>query len=222
MSGLREPVRGCVTILVRMALFLVRLAGGKGRGTNTTVATALAVFAVTRASMGHAGENGLWTISLAAEAVHFSANGLWTGAVMVSGWFVLSDARISMFAVHVTDRYLEVMSQAAMLAVVAINGTGIYSAWHRVETTEHLLNTAYGMTLLAKVGLVMAAIALGGYNKFVGLPAASRSSRRLSLVRAVLQFETILCSARFLPQLRSLRNNHRPPFSDAADFSRRS
>lgn len=183
---------GCVTILAMMAVVFVRLAGGTGRSTSAAVAAALAVFAVTRASMGHAGENGLWTVSLAAEAVHFSAIGSWTGAVMVSAWFVLSDARVSMFAVDVTDRYLEMMSQAAMLALVAVIGTGIYSAWHRVGTTEHLLNTAYGMTLLAKVGLVLAAIALGGYNKFVGLPAASRSSRGLSLVRAVLQVETFL------------------------------
>ncbi len=183
---------GCVTILAMAALFLVRLVGGKGGATNAAVAAGMAVFAVTRASMGHAGENGFWTITVAAEAMHFSAIGVWTGAVMVSGWVVLSDSRVSMFPVHFTDRYLELMSQAAMFAVVAIIGTGFYSAWHRVGTTEHLLNTAYGLTLLAKVGLVLAAIALGGYNKFVGLPAASRSPRGLSLVRAVLEVETFL------------------------------
>lgn len=183
---------GCVTILAMTVLLFVRLGGRVGYGTNIAVAALLAAFAVTRASMGHAGEDGFWTVALAAEAVHFSAMGLWTGAVMVSGWFVLSDARVSTFAVHATDRYLDMMSQAALLAVVAIIGTGTYSAWHRVGTTEHLLNTAYGMTLLAKVGLVLAAIALGGYNKFVGLPAASRSPRRINLVRAVLQVETFL------------------------------
>lgn len=183
---------GGVTIFAMSAVFLVRLAGGIGRGTTIAVAAALAVYAVTRASMGHAGEDGFWTITLAAEAVHLSAIGLWTGAVMVSGWFVLSDARVSAFAVHDLDKYLDMMSQAAMLAVVAIIGTGVYSGLHRVGTTEHLLHTAYGMTLLAKVGLVMATLALGGYNKFVGLPAASRSPRGLGLVRAVLQVETFL------------------------------
>ena len=183
---------GCITIIAMLALFLVRLAGGSGRGTTIAVAALLAVYAVTRASMGHAGEDGFWTINLAAEAVHLSAIAVWTGAVMVSGWFVLSAARVSPFAVHAADKYLTMMSEAAMLAVVAIIGTGIYSAWQRVGTTAHLLDTAYGMTLLAKVGLVLAAIALGGYNKFVGLPAASRSPRGLSLVRAVLQVETFL------------------------------
>lgn len=182
---------GCVTIFAMMVLLFVRLAGGVGNGTNSAVAALLAVFAVIRASMGHAGEDGFWTVTLAAEAVHFSAIGLWTGAVVVSGWFVLSDARVSTFAVHATGRYLDRMSQAAMFAVVAIIGTGIYSGWQRVGTSEHLLNTAYGMTLLVKVGLVLVAIALGGFNKFVGLPAASSSPRGISLVRAVLRFETI-------------------------------
>lgn len=183
---------GSVTILAMMVLFFVRLAARVCYGVSIAIAVLLAVFAVTRASMGHAGEDGFWTVALAAEAVHFSAIGLWTGAVMVSGWFVLNRARVGAFAGHGTDGYLAMMSQAAMLAVVGIIGTGIYSAWHRVGTTEHLLHTYYGMTLLAKVGLVIAAIALGGYNKFFGLPAASRSPRGVRLVRAVLRVETFL------------------------------
>ncbi|MDQ2987716.1 MAG: CopD family protein, partial [Pseudomonadota bacterium] len=183
---------GCVTILAMTVLLFVRLAGRVGHGINIAIAALLAIFAVTRASMGHAGEDGFWTVALAVEAVHFSAIGLWTGAVMVSGWFVLNGARVRTFAAHASGRYLAMMSQAAMLAVVGIIGTGVYSAWHRVGTTEHLLHTSYGMTLLAKVGLVMVAIALGGYNKFVGLPAASRSPCGLGLVRAILRVETFL------------------------------
>lgn len=79
-----------------------------------------------------------------------------------------------------------------MLAVVAIAATGIYSAWHRVGSSEHLVHTTYGITLLVKVALVLLAIALGGYNKFLGLPAASRSLRGVTLVRVVLQVETLL------------------------------
>jgi hypothetical protein len=64
------------------------------------------------------------------------------------------------------------------------------------RTSDHLLHTFYGMTLLAKIALVLAAIALGGYNKFIGLPAASRS-HEVWLVRATLQIESFLCSAPF-------------------------
>lgn len=186
---------GAVTVFAMLALLLIRGAGGNGRGADAAAVLALAVFAVTRASMGHAGENGFWTIPLAAEALHLAAIGVWTGAVMVSGWFVLDDARVATFSAQASGTYLERMSQAATLAVAAIAGTGIYSGWQRVETAQHLFNTPYGATLLVKVGLVLAALALGGYNRFAGLPAAARSPHGLDRVRAVLRVETFLLLA---------------------------
>jgi putative copper resistance protein D len=182
----------CITILAMLAVFALRLPSGTSRLRTGAAFAFIAIFAVTRSSMGHAGEDGLWSAALAAEAVHFSAIGVWTGAVMVSGWFVLNASRVAAFNVHMTDRYLDLMSQGAMLAVIAILGTGLYSAWHRVGTSEHLFHSTYGTILLVKIGLVLAAIAMGGYNKFVGLPAASRSSRGLGVVRTVLQAETFL------------------------------
>lgn len=183
---------GCAIVVAMLVLFFVRLTGGVGRSSDIAVVLLLATFSATRASMGHAGEEGFWTIPLAVEAIHFFAIGLWTGAVMVSGRFVLHETRIRTFDTGSIDQYLELMSQAAMLAVVAIVATGIYSAWHRVGSSEHLVHTTYGITLLVKVAMVFLAIVLGGYNKFLGLPAASRSSRGVTLVRVVLQVETLL------------------------------
>lgn len=142
---------------------------------------ALALFAVTRASMGHAGEAGLLSAALAAEAIHYAAAGLWTGAVLVSAWFTLGEARICTAAIGTYDGYLERMSQAAMAAVFAIAATGVYSAWLRIGTVELPQQTFYGMTLLFKVALVLAAVALGGYNKVAGLPAARRAISGLRL-----------------------------------------
>ena len=176
----------CITLLAIAAIFLVRIADARGRASSTAVAGMLLAFALTRASMGHAGANGCWTIPLAADVLHFSAIGLWIGTVMVSAWFVLVDGRATTFCVHATDRYLKQMSQAALLAVVAITATGAYSSWNRVGTFDHLFNTDYGTTLLIKVGLVLVAIFLGAYNKLFGLPAAARSASGLRLVRTIL------------------------------------
>jgi putative copper resistance protein D len=183
---------GCITILAMAILFVVRWGGGTSRASDIAVGLTLATFAVTRASMGHAGEEGFWTTTLAAEAIHFSAIGIWTGAVLVSAWFSLNETRIRASEVGATDRYLNLMSQAAMVAVIGIVITGIYSAWHRVGTSDHLLRTFYGVTLMVKVALVLVAVALGGYNKFVGLPAASRSHYGVGLVRTALQIESFL------------------------------
>lgn len=131
-------------------------------------------------------------MTMAAEAVHFIAIGVWTGAVLVSGWCVLGGPSVQALTLPNIDRYLDAMSRAAMAAVIAIAVTGIYSAWHRVGTTDHLVHTQYGWTLLVKLALVVGAIGLGGYNKYVGLPAAARSLSGVQIVRNVLRVETIL------------------------------
>ncbi|MBA5639721.1 CopD family protein [Duganella sp. LX20W] len=187
---------GCVVVLAMAALLLLRWRGAASRAGDAGAMLALGIFTLTRASMGHAGEEGYWSVALAAEAMHYAAIGIWTGAVLVSGWFALEDARIGAsgmgMGIGAQDAYLHRMSQAALVAVLAIVVTGVYSAWRRVGTPEHLLHTSYGAILLAKVALVMAAIALGGYNKLAGLPAASRSHRGLLRVRAVLRLESVV------------------------------
>lgn len=182
---------GGTALLAMLAVLAIRLRGA-GRAAEAAVLLALAVFAVTRASMGHAGENGYWTLPLAAETVHFAAIAVWTGAVLVSGWLVLRAPRVAGLGGAPITGYLDLMSRAAMLAVIAIVATGIYNGWHRVGAAEHLLHTGYGWTLLVKVALVLAAIAMGGYNKFVGLPAAARSARGVAVVGTVLRLESAL------------------------------
>ena len=159
--------------------------------------------------MGHAGEGGYWTVAMAAEAVHFIAIGVWTGAVLVSGWFVLSGPGVQALTLSSIDRYLDAMSRAAMAAVLAIIVTGIYSGWHRVGSIDNLAHTQYGWTLLVKVSLVGAAIGLGGYNKYIGLPAAARSLSGVRIVRNVLRFETILLVGALLAA--ALLTGQQPP-----------
>ncbi|MFT5642701.1 MAG: putative copper resistance protein D [Janthinobacterium sp.] len=76
--------------------------------------------------------------------------------------------------------------RAAMVAVIAIAATGLYNAWLPVGTVAHLQDSSYGMTL------IFVAIALGGYNKVIGLPAAARSPQGLKHVRTVLQMESLV------------------------------
>jgi putative copper resistance protein D len=200
---------GIVTVLAMTALFFIRLLGGARLVADIAVLLALIVFAVTRASMGHAGEDGWWTLALVAEAVHLAAIGLWTGAVLVSAWFVLKKSHVDALGMQSTNRYLESMSKAALIAVVCIGVTGVYSGWHRIGTAEHLAHTSYGMTLLVKLALVLVAIALGGYNKYVGLPAARRSRAGIGLTRAVLRIESVVLAGVLL--MAAILTTQQPP-----------
>lgn len=179
---------GCLALAALVAVFVLRCFPRLPMAGEWTVLLALGAFALTRASMGHAGEGGLWTLPYAAEFIHLSAISVWTGVVAVSGWCVLS-VRLPPAAMN---RYLDLMSRTAMLAVIAIAATGVYSGWHRVGSSENLMNTVYGFTLLVKIALVAVAVVIGGYNKFIGLPAASRSLEGVAMVRLALRFETAL------------------------------
>lgn len=156
---------------------------------------ALAVFAFVRASMGHAGENGYWTAPFAAEVVHLAAMGVWTGLVTVSAWKVLSASSLQL-ELNSMGTYLDAMSNAALAAVVAIFATGVFNAWHRVGSVSRLFEfDIYTIALLVKVGLVVIALFLGGFNKFVGLERARRSSAGLHHVRFILRAESFILLA---------------------------
>lgn len=183
---------GCIVVLVMFLNFVLLLSKLTGAAGDALTLVGLVTFAVTRASMGHAGEDGLWTVPLAAEAAHYWSIAAWTGAVLASGWFALGERRIGTLPGHAITPYLEQMSTMAMAALVVLLGTGFYSGLHRVGTVTHLVHSAYGAALLIKIALVLLAIALGGYNKYFGLPAASRSIRGKRTVRLVLQIESAL------------------------------
>ncbi|MES2163377.1 MAG: CopD family protein [Pseudomonadota bacterium] len=178
----------CAAIAALLVVLALRWPRGQSAGREMAVAAAMLVFAVTRASMGHAGEEGIWTLPMAAESIHLSAIAVWVGVVAVSGCCVLS----AQMSAADRNRYLDWMSRAAMGAVIAIVVTGIYSGWHRVGNTGNLVNTVYGITLLGKIALVLLAIGIGGYNKFIGLPAASRSYQGVVTVRLALRVELAL------------------------------
>jgi putative copper resistance protein D len=157
-----------------------------------TVLVALGLFAFVRASMGHAGENGYWTLPFAAEVIHLTAMGAWTGLVAVSAWKTMpTDA--GQPDLNRLARYLDSMSAAAIVAVVAVFVTGLFNAWNRVGTVDNLFgNSTYTTALLIKVGLVGAALILGGYNKFIGLALARGSVHGLERVKFVLKVESIV------------------------------
>ena len=94
-----------------------------------------------------------------------------------------------------TTRYLELMSQAAMAAVVVIVVTGLFNAWLRIVTPSNLLHGLYARAFLVKVALVGIALLIGGYNKFYGMREASKSYLGVQQVKFVLQCESMLLFA---------------------------
>lgn len=185
---------GCITFAAMMAVLVFRTLPILGAAREWLVLAALAVFAVTRASMGHAGEAGWWTAAMASEAMHLVAIGVWAGVVFLSAWTVVGSTKLGL-PLGGTSRYLEAMSQAALGAVVVIVVTGLFNAWLRIGTPSNLLHGLYAGAFLVKVALVGIALLMGGYNKFFGMREASKSDIGVQRVKLVLQCESILLFA---------------------------
>jgi putative copper resistance protein D len=135
-----------------------------------------------------------WTVLVALGLFAFvrASMGAWTGLVAVSAWKTMpTDA--GQPDLNRLARYLDSMSAAAIVAVVAVFVTGLFNAWNRVGTVDNLFgNSTYTTALLIKVGLVGAALILGGYNKFIGLALARGSVHGLERVKFVLKVESIV------------------------------
>ncbi|MBN3817634.1 CopD family protein, partial [Paraburkholderia sp. Se-20369] len=66
--------------------------------------------------------------------------------------------------------FVQSLSDAATVALVVLVGTGAYNGWRGVNTSAELIGSAYGQVLLVKLALVLLAAALGGHNRFFGMP----------------------------------------------------
>jgi copper resistance protein D len=186
---------GYLALFAMILVLLARAWRSAAPWREWTVLAALCGFAFVRASMGHAGEYGYWTLPFLAEVVHLAAMGAWTGLVAVSAWKAMS-CDTGLLKSRRMLRYLDAMSSAALAAVVAVFATGLFNAWNRIGTVDNLFgNSVYSIALLIKFGLVVAALILGGYNKFTGLALARKSEHGLARVRFVLKVESIVLFA---------------------------
>ena len=157
--------------------------------------------AAARVTTGHAFAQGPFSIAVWVEWLHLLLMALWAGIVFVAGWVVLPHVLASeSTASRGRASYLASMSDWAGAALAGILATGAYNAWRVLDSPRDLVALDYGQVLVFKVGFVLLAIALGGFNKFVGLPAslaAPAPSPSLSAqsglrrVIAVLRLESI-------------------------------
>lgn len=157
-----------------------------------SIATLVLLVAAARVTIGHAFEHGPFSVAVAVEWLHLLLMALWAGIVFVAGWFVLPYV-LTNEATPSKERtaYLASMSDWAAVALAGILATGAYNAYRVLNSPRDLVEVDYGNALLFKVALVLVAIALGGFNKFVGLPAADASQTGLRKVITVLRIESI-------------------------------
>lgn len=173
---------------------------------------ALAVVAAAHALAGHAGANG-WGWLVAVTALHALATGVWAGAVFGTAWLVPPPADAALGRLHAVR--LSTLATAALAVVVA---TGAACAWHGLDGTPAALapasGSSWGRVLDVKLALVALAVALGGFNRFVVMPALPAARPRF--VR-VLRVESVVLIA--VLAAATLLANGEPPAAQASPSS---
>lgn len=133
---------------------------------------AIAVFALSRSAVSHAVVGGGIGWPVAVEAAHMILIGVWVGVVLMAGLIVLRQPvgpqPADRTACH---RYIADLSRAATVALVGILVTGGINTWRALGSFDHLFNNPWSITLAWKLGVVVAAIAFGAFNRWQVMPS---------------------------------------------------
>ena len=132
---------------------------------------------------------------------HLLAAALWTGGLPALLFTVRSARRIRSFAERrrAIARIVERFSALAAVSVAVIVFTGLLSAWLHVVEPGRLLSTAYGRTLLVKIGLVAPLLLLGAVNltwvrRLLRTPTGNEPDRSLAWLVRIVRVEAVLAA----------------------------
>jgi copper transport protein len=137
---------------------------------------------------GHAYDQGVNRLNVAADALHLAGAGAWIGALV--GFVAFRNAP---------------RRRAGLLAlagVVLLSVTGVLRAWSELRSLSQLWDTSYGQTLLVKTGVLLAALGAGW---LVRARVRRRAGTELVLVAGLLVAVSVLVL------LRPGRNAPAPP-----------
>ncbi|WP_456826542.1 copper resistance CopC/CopD family protein [Cellulomonas sp. P5_E12] len=155
--------------LVAAALLLVAVRSRTGTARRSRALTAAAVLATLalagiEALGSHAAAvEGLRVEAIAADAVHVLAACLWLGAVAALG-VVLWPHASGASGVELARACRGPFTRLVLVSVAVVLVTGLYGAGVQIASVDGLVRSAYGRTLLVKLGVVAVLLGLGFRN----------------------------------------------------------
>jgi copper transport protein len=162
---------------------------------------AVIVLLATPGMAGHAGTTPPVTLNLAADAMHIGAAAAWLGGLAtlllaaIPATRNLDEQGRAAVLAPVVSRF----SDAATLAVAVIVVTGVLRSWFEVASLGGLVQSSYGLTLLAKVAVFVPLLVLGAVNRRWSRPRLEAAARTdtapaaaLGLLRRVVRGEIAL------------------------------
>jgi copper transport protein len=136
-------------------------------------------------SAGHAAQTSPRGISVALDWVHLVTGSLWLGGLigLIVLWgSVAASERIGALSV-VVPRF----SNVALASVVLLLASGTWATINHMPALDALWQTGYGVAILVKIGLLVAAIALASGNLLRTTPRLQAAARHPEGVRGAAQ-----------------------------------
>lgn len=146
---------------------------------------ALIVIALGRAALGHAADAGFASAALGIHTLHILSVSAWSGIVMAGGLAVLPALGAST-ARGILIRTSAQVSNVAMFTVGLVLATGVFNGLRGSGgSLSALTGSTWGHVLLAKVALVVLALAMGTYNRIAVMPLLRRAASTAAARRFV-------------------------------------
>lgn len=114
---------------------------------------------LTFSASGHASARPWAALLVALDAVHLSAIGVWIGTLLAA--VVVGHEVFDTGEDDDANQHLSRLSRVFTWAMPVVVLTGSVQAWMLIEDRSGVFDTTYGRALLAKVGLVILAVAIG-------------------------------------------------------------
>jgi putative copper resistance protein D len=153
-------------------------------------AVLLASLATTGHSVMHTGWLGV--AHQVNQAVHLLAAGFWLGGLIPLA-LLLATSETRPPDRLARARALRQFSDVAIVAVVLVLATGLVNAWMLVGDPSALIETDYGNTLVVKLVMVAAIVAVAIVNRLVMLPAlAADGAAALARIERNVKLEIVL------------------------------
>lgn len=146
------------------------------------------------------------TVALIVDFVHLLAASMWVGGLAAVVILSMSARSLAGSAREALARACVLrFSKLALPTVMAAGIAGIYLAFRQLPSVSDLLSSGYGVTLILKTAVALAALSLGGYHRRFVMPRLAAgetvaSARRtltaeLAVLAAVLLLAAVLSQA---------------------------
>ena len=145
--------------------------GGAHRRWRTAACGAVGLLLLATPGLaGHAATGAGPGLGLGLDVVHLAAASAWIGGLVLLATFLVPRDPGDAWPPDPSDLTLRV-SAVAFTAVVAVVATGVVQSIRQVGSLYALFHTPYGRTLVVKICLVVALIAVGAVESPTGAPS---------------------------------------------------